>query len=189
MPEISNGRRLFIAISVEGELKEAILAWQADHFSWPVRWLSGDNLHITVVAPWVEANLDSVIGQLESFAQKPRVPFYLRFFKVVFGPNRFAPRLVWSEGRAIKPILDLKDDLEAALGRPDPRFYRLHLTLARFQQTDFGPAGLPNLFDRVDWGQEVRGFTLYESILKPEGAGSAGSRQAEYIKIKDFNFS
>mgnify|MGYP001560942131 CR=1 FL=1 len=179
--EQNNAKRLFIALPVEGSLRDEALAWQANHVGWPVLWLSGDHLHITVVAPWFETDIDKVINKLEDFAQTPHQTFFIDFFKVVFGPNRQAPRLVWAEGNPPRSLLKLKDDLEIALNHPDPRFYRLHLTLARFKAPDFGLT-LPNLFDRVDWGAEIKSFALFESTLKPEG-------QAEYIKIREFNFT
>jgi len=175
------GKRLFVAIPVNGTLKDQALAWQASHPNWPVRFLAGDNLHITVVSPWYESDIDSVVAKLEDFAQNRRETFTINFFKVLFGPNRFSPRLIWAEGQAPVALLELKNRLEQVLAKPDHRFYRLHLTLARFRLEDFGPAGLPDLFDRVDWTQEVGSFALFESELKPEGA--------EYRKIKEFSFS
>lgn len=179
-------KRLFVAIPVLGELKERALAWQAEHVSWPVKWLAGDNLHITVVSPWLETDVDSIISKLDNFVDKVKTgeldikPFSLRFFKTVFGPNRFSPRLVWTEGQPPVALLELKNRLEQTLAKPDDRFFRLHLTLGRFKLEDFGPAGLPDLFDRVDWGQEVKNFALFESILK--------DGRAEYTKIKEFAF-
>lgn len=184
----NGAKRLFIALPVTGSLRDDALAWQADHVGWPVAWLSGDNLHITVVAPWFETDVDKIINKLAEFTTTPRHTFFIDFNKVVFGPNRQAPRLVWAEGNPPHSLLKLKDDLEVALNRPDPRFYRLHLTLARFKAEDFNPS-LPNLFDRVDWGEEVKSFSLIESILKPAGADSTGSPQAEYIELKEFSLA
>ena len=177
--EQNGAKRLFIALPVAGSLRDDALAWQAGHVGWPVAWLAGDNLHITVVSPWFETDLDKVINKLEEFAKTPRHTFFIDFFKVVFGPNRQAPRLVWAEGNPPRSLLKLKDDLETALNRPDPRFYRLHLTLARFKALDFGEV-LPNLFDRVDWGGEIKSFVLFESTLTDAGA--------TYTKVKEFSF-
>lgn len=173
-------RRLFIALPVEGSLRSDALTWQADHVAWPVSWLSGESFHITVVAPWLETDVDLIIRKLDEFAGKPRNTFFIDFNKVVFGPNRQTPRLVWAEGNPPQSLLKLKDDIEVTLNRPDPRFYRLHLTLARFKAPDFGPT-LPNLYDRVDWGGEIKGFTLIESTMTPDGP--------TYTKIKDFSFA
>lgn len=177
--EQKEGRRLFIALPVEGSLSSDSLAWQAGHVGWPVSWLSGDHLHITVVSPWFETEIEKVINKLDEFASTPRHTFFIDFNKVVFGPNRQTPRLVWAEGNPPQSLLKLKNDLEFALNRPDPRFYRLHLTLGRFKVEDFGQI-LPNLYDRIDWGAEIKGFVLIESIMKPEGP--------EYVKIKEFSF-
>lgn len=179
-------KRLFIAIPVKGKLQEEALAWQANHVGWPVNWLDRESFHITVVSPWLESDLPSLLTKLDNFAQTISQgeldikPFGINFFKVVFGPNRFASRLIWAEGQASVPLLELKNRLEQILAKPDNRFYRLHLTLARFLLSDFGPAGLPDLFDRVEWGSEINSFILFESIMKEEGP--------EYIKIKEFNF-
>lgn len=184
----NNAKRLFIALPVTDSLLANALVWQTGHINWPVNWLSGDSLHITVVAPWLETDVDKIITKLDSFAQQPRHTFFVDFYKVVFGPNRQRPRLVWAEGNPPQSLLKLKDDLEIALNRPDPRFYRLHLTLARFQASDFGPT-LPELFDRVDWRAETKSFVLFESILKKkEGTESGELLSAEYLKIKEFPF-
>ncbi len=180
-------KRLFVAIPVKGQLQEVALAWQANHVGWPVNWISGEAFHITVVSPWMETNVPSIVSKLDEFAQSVSTgkidikPFIINFFKVVFGPNRFAPRLIWAEGQPPVSLLELKNRLEQALAKPDNRFYRLHLTLARFLASDFGPAGLPDLFDRVEWESEINSFILFESIMKPEGP--------EYIKIKEFSFA
>jgi 2'-5' RNA ligase len=180
-------KRLFIAIPVKGPLLEAALAWQANHVGWPVNWLEGEAFHITVVSPWLESDVPALISKLDEFTQSVLdekisiKSFAISFFKVVFGPNRFAPRLIWAEGEPAVPLLELKNRLEQALSKPDSRFYRLHLTLARFLASDFGPAGLPDLFDRVEWKSDIDSFVLFESIMKPEGP--------EYIKIKEFTFS
>ncbi len=180
-------KRLFIAIPVEGVLREKALAWQADHVGWPVNWTSGDDFHITVVSPWLESDVPALISKLDEFAQSiidgklSIKSFAISFFKVVFGPNRFSPRLIWAEGEPPVPLLELKNRLEQTLAKPDNRFYRLHLTLARFLASDFGPAGLPDLFDRVDWSSNISSFVLFESVMKPEGP--------EYTKIKEFSFA
>jgi 2'-5' RNA ligase len=174
-------KRLFVAIPVLGKVKEGALAWQADHPNWPVRFLAGDNLHITVVSPWLETDVDLVVEKLDKFVSDQREPFSINFFKVVFGPNRFNPRLIWAEGQAPVSLLELKNRLEQALAKPDNRFYRLHLTLGRFHLEDFGSAGLPDLFDRVDWTEEVKSFALFESTLSQDGA--------DYRQIKEFSFS
>lgn len=175
------GKRLFIALPVAGNLAQLALSWQNNHFGWPVRWLEGESLHITIISPWVEEDLESLLVKLDDFVKEPRESVVLNFDKVVWGPNRFNPRLIWAEGRAPVSLLELKNRLEQALAKPDSRFYRLHLTLARFDAKDFGPAGLPHLFDAVDWSEEGKTITLFESEMGPDGP--------KYKKIKDFVFA
>lgn len=174
-------KRLFIALPVDGFLKEKALEWQANHSIWPVRWLKPEDFHLTVISPWLETDLESLISKLDKFVESPREAVDFKISKIVFGPNRFNPRLVWGEGRAPVSLLELKNRLEQALARPDDRFYRLHLTLGRFASQDFGPQGLPHLFDSVDWGQKVKIFSLFESEIGPDGP--------IYRRLKDFEFS
>lgn len=174
-------KRLFIALPVNGDLKQKALSWQQNHFGWPVRWLEDESLHITVISPWLEDNLDSLLVKLDDFVKENREIVNLNFDKVVWGPNRFNPRLIWAEGKPPVALLELKNRLEQALNKPDNRFYRLHLTLARFELKDFGPSGLPPLFDSIDWSQEIKTFSLFESEFGPDGP--------KYKKIKDFNFA
>jgi 2'-5' RNA ligase len=173
-------KRLFIALPVVGQLGQEAKNWQDNHFGWPVRWLANEDLHITVISPWLEDDLDLLISKLDKFVSTPRDSVTLNFEKVVWGPNRISPRLIWAEGKSPVALLELKNRLEQALARPDHRFYRLHLTRARFKLEDFGPAGLPQLADLVDWNQEIKSFSLFESEIGPDGP--------KYRKIKDFNF-
>lgn len=175
------GKRLFIALPVTGDLAQSALSWQNNHFGWPVRWLEGENLHITVISPWLEEDIDSLVAKLDDFVKEAREGVRLNFNKVVWGPNRFNPRLIWAEGKAPVSLLELKNRLEQSLAKPDNRFYRLHLTLARFDVKDFGPAGLPYLFDAIDWNEEIKTFSLFESEIGPDGP--------KYKKIKDFVFA
>ncbi|OJI09179.1 MAG: hypothetical protein COV08_01990 [Candidatus Vogelbacteria bacterium CG10_big_fil_rev_8_21_14_0_10_49_38] len=180
--------RLFLAFPIAGNLLQSSLDWQAGHGAWPARWLPAEALHLTLVAPWAETDQAAVVAKLAEFASSDlaaeifRQPIEVEFSRIAFGPHRFAPRLIWAEGRAPVALLELKNRLEQAVARPDHRYYRLHLTLARFDPAEWlaqqGLTVLPELSEPISWPARFSGFALYRSVFWPD--------RVEYVKIKEF---
>lgn len=165
-------RRIFIGAKPSARLIETVLAWQKNWQNLPVRWLTADQLHLTVVPPWNEKNLAEVKTILQpktdqSLAEKPVI---VNFSKVTFGPGPLAPRLIWAEGPAPAELVTLKDKLEQTLGlEPLRRPFTLHLTLARFRPEEFINFPVKHLEEAVDWQDTISSFSLIESFLKPDG--------------------
>ena len=63
-------KRIFVALGVLEELQKEISLWQKKRADWPVRWVNGENLHITLVPPWHEKNVDAIISALEKLEGK-----------------------------------------------------------------------------------------------------------------------
>lgn len=164
---LTMSRRIFIGAKPSAKLVEQVLAWQKNWQTLPVRWLTEDQFHITVVPPWNERNIDELKNLL-----KPQTlaPIPIHFAKVSFGPSPLAPRLVWAEGPALAELVTLKDSLEKTLGlEPMRRAFTLHLTLARFRPEDFVNFPVKHLEEQVDWQDSISSFALIESFLKPDG--------------------
>src|SRR3990167_9190161 len=95
----------------------------------------------------------------------------LNFSRVTFGPNPREPRLIWAEGSTTPQLLKLKSSLDVALGRePDPRPFKLHLTLARFRPENFHSCQSKTLNEAVAWRDTATSFVLMESHLLAGGA-------------------
>ena len=163
-------KRIFAASPVSDNLQAEILEWEKGYSSLPVRWLEGKNLHITLVPPWYEDDIEHIKEILSSIREKFG-GFEIAFERVTYGPDPKRPRLIWAEGETPKALVALKAKIEEALGiRPESRPFKLHLTIARFRPEDFSQFSIKKLDERVSWHDAVRSFTLMESRLSPGGA-------------------
>lgn len=171
-------KRVFLAIKISDGLGKEIELWQKKFKHLSVRWITKKNLHITLVPPWYEQDIEAVQKLLRN-ANAQINPFWVSFTKVRFGPNSRPPRLIWAEGKTPTQIVALKTSLEKVLGKiPQRKEYLLHLTLARFKQKDFYNFSQKTINEKVNWKQEVKFFSLMESHLSRQGA--------EYEIIENF---
>lgn len=163
-------RRIFVAVPVSERLQKEIENWRIKYGRLPVRWLAGKNLHITLVPPWYETDVQNVVDGLKS-AGKGIGHFDISFRKAEFGPDLRRPRLVWAEGEAPKEMVFLKSEVEKALNRkPEKRPFRLHLTIARFRPEMFSSFPIKKLEEYIFWPDKVGSFVLMETHLSREGA-------------------
>jgi len=100
--------RVFVAIPVSPALQNEIAKWcESLLHSQPsfakategaMRWLSGKNLHVTLVPPWEEepARVPEVLTHLREAVGVLREPLVLSFSRVRFGPDPRRPRLIWA---------------------------------------------------------------------------------------------
>lgn len=159
-----------MAVKISEELQEEILEWEKSYHRLPVRWLTGKNLHITLISPWESEDAERTKAALKTLEGKVG-PFEMVFEKVEFGPHGQELRLIWAEGAAPKEMIVLKNELEKLLGlENNGRSFRLHLTLARFHPKDFVRFPVKKLDEKVFWRQKVKSFVLIESRLLPDGA-------------------
>lgn len=163
-------RRIFVALPISDALQEEIVRWEQRFQKLPVRWLLGKNLHITLVPPWYEENVEGVIQKLSSVIMEDK-HCSLDFSRVAYGATSREPRLIWAEGGAPSQLLTLKERIESALGvEPERRSFKLHLTLARFRPETFSSFPLKELNESVAWHQSCDSFVLMESHLSRAGA-------------------
>jgi 2'-5' RNA ligase len=164
--------RVFVGIPVSEEIKKKIAQWAEDHKDWPLRFVSGTGLHITLVPPWYVDSADCAVGQLDDIAAAAK-PFTIKFKKITFGTSPKRPRLIWTMGEDYdrEGMLRLKAAAGAIFGqKSDPRPYNPHLTIARFKEEDFNKFPAKELEESVDWEMEVDFVALYESKLHHSGA-------------------
>lgn len=177
---MKNTKRVFVAIPISENTQKEILQWEENFQSLPVRWLKGKNLHITLIPPWYEGNVEKVEKALQGTWRNIE-PFDVLFQKIIFGPNPREPRLIWAEGETPKELLELKADIERALDiLPERRPFKTHLTLARFRPEEFRGFKIKNLNERVQWKETIASFVLMESHLEKTGA--------EYEILSQFEF-
>lgn len=163
-------KRIFIAVPISQSLQTEIATWAEKYFTLPVRWLQEKNLHITLIPPWYEHNIEEVFSLLDSVRGKAK-PFEMKFERVSLGPNPREPRLIWAEGKAPTELLTLKEALEKAIGKKgEHQFFKMHLTLARFRPEDFTLFPKKKIDEKILWRERASSVVLMESHLSPKGA-------------------
>lgn len=162
--------RIFIAIPISQPLQTEIAAWAEKYFTLPVHWLQGKNLHITLIPPWYEHNLEEVFSLFDSVRGITK-QFEIKLEHVSVGPNPREPRLIWTEGEAPTELIALKEALEKTFGKKSEyQPFKMHLTLARFRPEDFVLFPKKKIDEKVLWTEKVSSVTLMESHLLPGGA-------------------
>lgn len=174
-------KRVFIALSISQKTQAKVLEVKENFPSLPVRWLDLKNLHITLLPPWNEKEIEVLKEKFVSLSLPfPRLQ-PLRFHTVSFGPNSFQPRLIWAKGTNSSELLSLKTFLEIALEqKAERRDFMLHLTLARFRPESFLSFPFRKLYEKIDWEEIVPSLVLFESRLTPKGAN--------YLKLAELSF-
>ena len=176
--------RVFVGIPVSEEVKKEITEWAEDHKDWPLRFVSGNGLHITLVPPWYADSANCAVGELDDIAAAVK-PFTIRFKKINFGTSPKRPRLIWTMGEDYdkEGMLRLKAAAETVFGqKPEVRPYNPHLTIARFKEGEFDKLPTKELDEAVDWEMEVNSVVLYESKLHHSGAEYDVLKRIEFRK-------
>lgn len=152
-------QRVFLAIGMSVELKTLITTWQKKNAHLPVRFISPDNLHLTVLPPWY-ADPQRVIAKLRNFSSDVK-PFTLHFHTI-----EKRPRLVWVKGEFSTELAELAQSLAIFLHRTtEKRPLVPHITLARYKNRPFSFSK-----ESVRWSLHVQSFILMKSTLSPQGA-------------------
>lgn len=159
--------RVFVALPIFA-LQDEVLKIQKKYSNLPVRWILPHNLHITLVPPWEENNIELISNNLKLLDGQFQA-FKINFNLISYGPNKFSPRLIWASGSAPLELLKLRNFIFNVLGKkPEKRPFLLHLTLARF---DSGrKIKLPPLDVKIFWEEKVKEFVLMRSHLLKAGA-------------------
>jgi len=162
--------RIFIAIPISEKLQKKIANYRDFYHGLPVRWLEGKNLHITLVPPWEEDDIDKVDKILKPLENKFG-KIEIGFKNISFGPNPRNSRLIWATGKTPQKIIELKKSLEQVLNKPSKRKdFLLHLTIARFRPEDFKNFPIKKIDDKMNWQDIAEEFVIMQSHLSRQGA-------------------
>lgn len=174
-------KRIFIGIEASQNIKNQVSKVKNNYRDIPLlRWIKDRNLHITLLPPWYEENLEEIRKKLKNIKSEFK-PFTLKFSELKLGPTSKSPRLIWAEGETSEELNKLQRLLEKSFKKlPEKREFKLHLTLARFKFDNFAEDQRPNIYEKILWIQKVNSITLFESVLRPSGA--------EYIVISRIKF-
>ncbi len=159
--------RFFVALEVNGDIKNNADLWQSEHATDEIRWVSRENMHYTLIPPWESEDEAGLMDQISLCAGAVE-PFDVELTEVSYGPNPETPRLVWASGETPQAMVDLATYVADALDQQlDDRPLKLHLTLGRLDSAIKPFASLP---EKISWPQRVTSMVLMESILLSSGA-------------------
>ncbi|MBM3422518.1 MAG: RNA 2',3'-cyclic phosphodiesterase [Chlorobi bacterium] len=164
-------RRVFVGIPAGEELVEQVLEFRKRYSDLHVRWIKPENLHLTIIPPWQTDMPENACGALRDTADLFPQSDVL-FTTVSPGPVVARPRLLWATGPAAPFFEILRSELigRLSLAPTEERMFLMHLTIARIKFDDRLDVGWMKLQVPVLWKACLRRLSLYESILKPDGA-------------------
>jgi len=157
--------RIFIALPISEDIKQAVDIWTHDYEKLPVRWISRKNLHVTMIPPWEESDVKVAKEKLNTISGKIG-EFNVEFKKIVYGPlHRRPPNLIWASGLVPKQAVILKDELERIFAISNSRrSLFMHMTLARFNERHFSSFPVKHLDEEISWPNKVNSLILMESL-------------------------
>lgn len=166
--QLNMGKRVFIAMPVEEVFRHNASSFRDAHSHLPVRWVSIQNLHVTLMPPWYCDNVEEVCVKLQKLLAGAGV-FTLCFNEISVGPTSREPRLIWASGGVNEALRELQEKLSCLAGPlPDKsgRAFLLHVTLARTRKGQI----VSMAPQEIDWKVTPGSVCLYESTLRPSGA-------------------
>jgi len=171
--------RTFIAIQISDTMRRNLANLIADlkNTSGAVRWVSPENLHLTLkFLGNVEEKKTEDIGQGVSNACKGSAPFAMSLKSLGAFPSTRRPRVVWvGVAKGKDDLISLNEKIETQLEQigfeKEKRKFSPHLTIGRLKRE--GRPG--DLADRLsvefDGGEcEVERVCVMKSTLTPSGA-------------------
>lgn len=174
--------RIFIAINLPEEVKKELAKYQGKWPELPAKWISKDNLHITLefLGNLTDEESGEVCLAVKEVADSHK-SFSVNLNKILYGPPRLrlgqAPKMVWAEGEKSEELADLKNDLQEYLlekisYRPEGKGFVPHITLARILEWEFRKIDLeerPEINEDIDFVISVESIEVMESVLKRGG--------------------
>ncbi|MFH1968180.1 MAG: RNA 2',3'-cyclic phosphodiesterase [bacterium] len=171
--------RVFIAINLPEDIKKALSKYGEKFAELPAKWITKDNLHVTLVflgdlTDQEIVDVCSIVGEVARLHSSLSV----NLNKVLYGPtNKMPPKMVWAEGEKSEELAELKNDLqeellEAVNFRPEKKGFTPHVTLARIKEWEFKkiePEERPEVNENIDLVFTVESIEVMESVLKKGG--------------------
>jgi len=187
--------RIFIAINLPEDVKKKLSDCQLKWPELPCRWTKKENLHITLafLGYLNDEELVEICKITKEVASKYE-PFFITLNKIIYGPPKNPPRMIWAEGEKSEELGKLQKNLENALAglstelekleNEKSKGYASHITLARLKQWEFRqiePEERPEVNEEINLSFEVGSIEVMESELKREGP--------EYVVLESVQLS
>ena len=161
--------RLFVAVALPDNLKEALRIYHQEYISAAIRFIPEDNLHLTLhfLGDTPESLVPELIEKLKAVAQRNQA-FTLTFQETAPGPQLRSPRLIWTRFQEhpnfARLATNLAHELEAAPGAHGKHIP--HITIARFRKDLPKPKDLPIMPEPKIPDLVVQNFSLWQSKLQ-----------------------
>ena len=159
-------RRIYIAIDIPKNLQKTIMNWEN---TWkekiPANWLTGENLHVTLLPPWEEENVENILERFKNLSFNIK-PFEIHFTDITYGVYPDTPKVIWVKGDIPKEIEEFKDKLSEHFpeSKEKQNTFIPHITLARFSKTDYESFVIKELHEKVHWNMKVSSIVIMETL-------------------------
>lgn len=168
-------RRLFLAIAVPEEVREALARFLRKHRKLAVRWVPAENFHATVLflGPTDEERISELRKAVAGILLKGPPREGVRFTYVDWGPPKGQTRMIWLYGEGSSSWQSFKDALRRDLaGRglyrgTDEWPFLPHVTVARMEPRP--RSGLPAIATLLEAQFFPEELLVMESRLSPRG--------------------
>jgi len=151
--------RIFLAINLQKDVKEQLMAYQEKWPELPAKWTKPENLHITLnfIGNVSDKELENMKEKVRKDVGKQK-PFVIKLSRIAYGPPDSQPRMIWAIGEEGQ-----------------------HVTLARLREWEFrkiDPEERPEINEKINIEVPVNSIEIMESKLKRGGA--------EYSTLQSF---
>ena len=165
--------RIFIAINLPESIKKELVLWQGKWAHLPVRWTKPENLHITLVflGNMADKELEGLKIKVGEIAKK-HTPFSLNFTRIVYGPSKEQPRMIWVIAEESNELLSIQKDIFGNLVSKSLETKFPHITLGRIREWEFkriDPEEKPAINEEISLEFPVSSIEIMESKLKKSG--------------------
>lgn len=161
-------KRLFFAISIPDEVKVALLKPFSGKQFHGVRWIPGEQLHITV--HFIGEVHDEVTDHIHSVMPAlchSKINFDLGFENLQTVSNNKKPSIFWARLHDHPLFTDLTSSVQAILSPTEIKTQLPHITLARIRKLHQFPLVIPTL---KPFSIPINTIELWESQLHETGS-------------------
>lgn len=137
----------------------------------PSRFVSCEDIHLTLLPPWNEISIPEVIEKLRTTSSRLEA-FPLTFTRLNYWSNHHRPRLLCAECTPTDELKALQSALLSVFGQKDDRPFQPHVTLARMQRGAKAASVKSEMDQDLALVQSVDSVELFQSP-KPPAKGYA----------------
>jgi len=172
--------RVFTAIALPQNVKEELFNFSKRYYQIPAKWVSKDNLHITLnfLGKLDDKQLLETINSVKNIV--PQIDqFLVKLSEVAYAPPKtYPPKMIWANIEENKELSSLQFELEKNIFGLSSYKYKVkenqefspHITLARIKSFDFRRLNQKiEIEEDLNIEFKVNAVQIIESELKREG--------------------